>query len=520
MKIGHRIVMGMALMVALVVAISGFAMYATARMDAVIQQLLSEDIPTMRRIQEVLASTTAIAVAQQRYVYFGDAQSLKTVRSEIGRLSALIAELPPGNNRQDASDYADLRRQAARFIQQQEDAIRFFQEGDMDLARFEGGPGGAEMHDAIAEDCSRLLVSYRINLLSHQTTYLNMGRSLKAVSIAIACAAVLLAMTLTTLGTRAIILPLNRLVQTTQLIRRGDLSRRAEQGAPGEVGELALSMNKMVSELQQHIDAVNQAKSALTASNLELLHRTEQLFRELRFARQVQRSIVPRGAMVDGVRCFAHIRPAREVGGDFYDLVQFRDSDSFCCVLGDVMGKGIPAALMMVLSLTILREAYRMSQSPAELFRITNDRIREQVVDDDMPKGVSAAALVIDMRQRVMRFAKAGHEEILWYRAAHAAIEVLSAEGVFLGIFPDEVWEERMVQLAPGDRLVLYTDGITEARNGAQELYGVERLMDAVRSTATLDVDAMGERLLAGVTEFTGGGEPSDDIALVILEIA
>lgn len=255
----------------------------------------------------------------------------------------------------------------------------------------------------------------------------------------------------------------------------------------------------------------------------DLRRKNELIVRELRMAQSLQRAVLPAPPAVEGLGIFARLEPARQVGGDFYDFLQFRGkAHRLGFIQGDVVGKGVPAALLMMLTLSLVRDLRRTVPSPAELLRRLNHRLREQVSEAErleVTASVSAMAVDFDMRTRRMRYAKAGHEDLLRWRAADREVETLVGSGIFLGVFDQPRYEQCGVALDAGDRVFVYTDGIPDARNSAGVLYGLERFREAIAATAHLPLSEQGEAILGGVESFRGGQEPSDDTALVIFEI-
>lgn len=262
----------------------------------------------------------------------------------------------------------------------------------------------------------------------------------------------------------------------------------------------------------------------LRRKNEMLQEQSDRLQQDLRLAQQVTSTVLSRVPEFPGVKVFARLEAARQIGGDFYDLSRSRGNGRHVeCVVGDVVGKGIPAALVMVMALNIIRDVARAVHSPEELLRRTNQRICGQFLhpdgDSEVNTTVSAAVISLDTEAREMAYAKAGHEDILLWRRQCGTVETLTSRGLFLGAFPDTQYEEKRVHLEPGDRVALYTDGITETRNPRREMFGVERVVRILEAGADMTCDQLGEGLLQAASRFRAGAEQSDDIALVILEL-
>jgi serine phosphatase RsbU (regulator of sigma subunit)/anti-sigma regulatory factor (Ser/Thr protein kinase) len=240
--------------------------------------------------------------------------------------------------------------------------------------------------------------------------------------------------------------------------------------------------------------------------------RTRQRFEhELEVARLVQQNYLPhRLPDLPGWDVAALYRPAREVGGDFYDVIPLpREQMGF--VIGDVTDKGVPAALVMAATRGLLRAAAQRLVDPSAVL----DQVNEQLCPD-MPHNMFVTCLygVLDPHSGRFRFANAG-QNLPYVKTAEGAVEV-RARGMPLGLLPGMTYEESTTVLAPGESLVLHSDGIAEAREPAGEMFGLPRLREAVsRYPAGVP---MIDALLREVREHAGpGAEQEDDITIVTL---
>lgn len=237
--------------------------------------------------------------------------------------------------------------------------------------------------------------------------------------------------------------------------------------------------------------------------------------RESAVARRIQAELLPRTfpQLSHGVLDAVTV-PAREVGGDFFDIIPF-GSGSCGIAVADVAGKGVPAALVMVMAHTLLRAAVTEHSSPRDVLLRLNNELFEQTTRDCF---VSLFYGVWDDATRTLRYANAGHEPPV-HLGAHGA-RLLPRGGIALGAI-DEIenyLQEETIQLGPADALVLYTDGAHEATNAAGERYGRERLVGtllAARDAAQPLVAAV----CADLDRFAAGTEPHDDITLVALQV-
>jgi sigma-B regulation protein RsbU (phosphoserine phosphatase) len=246
----------------------------------------------------------------------------------------------------------------------------------------------------------------------------------------------------------------------------------------------------------------------------------ELLESELRVAREIQRGLVPRDFAALGaagiVDCAACLEPARAVGGDLYDVFRL-DDDRLCLVMGDVSGKGIPAALFMVMTLTLIRGIARLSGRPAEILARVNEAL---AADNPSSMFVTLFCGVLEQSTGRLTCASGGHLSPLLVRRGEAPRPALAAEGTLVGVLPGATFPAAEVALAPGDLLVAYTDGVTEARNPEDALFGEPRLLALLEGVGDGAADEAVAAILAGVREFAGSAEQADDIAILAVRYA
>lgn len=239
---------------------------------------------------------------------------------------------------------------------------------------------------------------------------------------------------------------------------------------------------------------------------------------ELAIGRRIQLALLPRRfPEVEGWTFAADYEPAREVGGDLFDAFRLRDrADRFGLLIADVTGKGIPAALLMADVRALLHAATDNADGPADALRRVNTiLVRERVTS----LFVTAALLVVDSATGQVRYASAGHEPPLVARCA-GGLDRLEAAGPILGAFGDAAFEERTVALDPGDAIVLYTDGVTEARDEGHGFFGEERLIDCLAGACGRPANEILRAIVDGVRSFRGPAEPFDDLTLLVAEHA
>ncbi len=242
--------------------------------------------------------------------------------------------------------------------------------------------------------------------------------------------------------------------------------------------------------------------------------------REMRVARDVQRHLLP-GAFPElpEVEVGSLYIPSGHLGGDYFDFFEVAPR-RWAFVVGDVSGKGASAALIMAACRTALRLEARRAPSPGALLRSVN-----RLIHPDMPEGmfISMVCAVLDLDERRLRFARAGHETPIVVRAADGAVEPPEAAGLALGLDEgalfDEILEERELVLGPGDLFTLYTDGLTEATNGLQEEFGGGRLARLLAEHRALGARELATAVNAAIEDFAVAGAVHDDRTMLILRM-
>lgn len=238
----------------------------------------------------------------------------------------------------------------------------------------------------------------------------------------------------------------------------------------------------------------------------------ERIAHELRLARTVQQTLLPQTLpALDGWALAAHFEPAHEVSGDFYDLLLL-DERQLALVIGDVVGKGVPAALLMASARSLIRTIARQKKAPAIVLQEVNE-----VLNQDMPAGMFVTCLygVLDLETGKFRFANSGHN--LPYRRGAGGAQALYARGMPLGLMPGQHYDETEAYLASGEALLLYSDGIIETHNAARAMYGSQRL---ARVTSDYAGPAVGlaKAVLEDVRRYAGAAhEQEDDITVMVV---
>ena len=210
----------------------------------------------------------------------------------------------------------------------------------------------------------------------------------------------------------------------------------------------------------------------------------------------------------------AVIEPAREVGGDLYEVLRVSDK-RVVVALGDVSGKGIPAALFMAVVVTVLRTLARQIVEPDEILRRLNDELAEQ-----NPRGmfVTLQCLVFDLEKRRVSCAGAGHHQLAVLSPGRPPRLACPSSGRPAGLMLSNPIEGEALPLEPGETFVLFSDGVSEAMNPEEDFYGEERLLAALATASGATAAETVTRVLADVRAFTAGAKQSDDITVLAVQ--
>lgn len=307
---------------------------------------------------------------------------------------------------------------------------------------------------------------------------------------------------------RTITRPLHLVARAALRMRGGQFDvELPAQDARDEVGDLSRAFASMNQDLQQYIRELVATTSA-----------KERIEGELSVAHDIQMSMLPKMLPPfpsrEEFNLYALIEPAKEVGGDFYDFFQL-DDDHLCLVVADVSGKGVPASLFMAVTKTLIKATARVGLSPAEILGHVNDQIAR---DNDLSMFVTVFFGILDLRNGEMVFTNAGHNPPLLLPREGDPHYLPKAKQLVIGAMDGFVYRSETLQLSPGDRLLMYTDGVTEAMNLQDELYAEERLWAACQQGRHAPIDQWVRGTLASVKAFAGEAPQSDDITLMAIE--
>ena len=283
-------------------------------------------------------------------------------------------------------------------------------------------------------------------------------------------------------------------------IAEGDYSARVPVRSKDEIGRLAIAFNKMAADVEEH------QRAAVSQ---------ERIRRELELGRQIQHDMLPQGPLMLGLTEIKGVSvPAREVGGDFFNYFQLRDG-RIALLVGDVSGKGVGAALLMANLQAALRTRLALGQDLASL-------AQELDVDIDRttPGPVYATLFVgiLDPASRRLRCVNAGHNPQYVLRS-DGRLERMESTGRPIGLLSGGGYTEQAFDLAAGDVLFFYTDGCVEAENASGDMFGWERLEQALAGAAALGADAVMAKVEADVSRFRAGVELQDDATMMVVKV-
>ena len=297
---------------------------------------------------------------------------------------------------------------------------------------------------------------------------------------------------------RVIIDNLKKINDTLGKIAEGDLNVIVDVRSNEEFSSLSDDINSTVSVLKQYI--------AEAAARID---------KELEYAKQIQLSVLPTNFPTgENYDIYAQMIAAKEVGGDFYDFYKLNDT-TVVLLAADVSGKGIPAAMFMMTAKTIIKDLAERGMSVDEIFTTANEKLCE---NNESGMFVTAWMGIIDIATGNMQYANAGHNPPLLKRADGTFEYLKTRPGFVLAGMEGICYRAGELLMGPGDRLFLYTDGVTEATDAAEELYGEERLLAFMNQNASLEARELLPTLKNHIDEFVGEAPQFDDMTMLMFD--
>jgi sigma-B regulation protein RsbU (phosphoserine phosphatase) len=307
------------------------------------------------------------------------------------------------------------------------------------------------------------------------------------------------------LVSKSVTKPIINLTKGVMAVGAGNLNAKIETNLSGEFYILASSFNKMTEDLKNYIENL----SKVTAEK-------ERINSDLRIATDIQADMLPKilppYSDREDVYISALMHPAKEVGGDFYDFFFIDDMQTkLALVIADVSGKGVPAALFMVIAKVLIKN--NKDLSPDEVLEVVNNLLCS---DNNSSMFVTTYYSVLDIPTGKYTYASAGHNPPILYHNQTKTIEYLGLPKTPpLGIFPSKKFVSLEVTFEKGDALLLYTDGVTEAFNTRSEMYGTALLLENTKKFVELSAEATINSLYETVKTFADGEPQSDDITML-----
>ena len=304
---------------------------------------------------------------------------------------------------------------------------------------------------------------------------------------------------------RSITGSIHALSQATDHVRKGDFGHKVRVRSRDQLGELAGSFNLMTASIQ---DLLKQSAEK------------ERLEEELRIARKIQMSLLPKGEVeLPGLTVAALCLPATEVGGDYYDFISL-DDKRLALLIADVSGKGTSAALYMAVLKGLILSLSKIYQSPRQLLIDANKILSAHM---DSRSFITMSYAVIDMGKRTMTYARAGHNPILHLSRHGQGTRALAPDGLGLALDRsgrfEQILAEESVTLEPGDLFLFFTDGLSEAMNPHADLFGESRLREVLERHGELPLLDLRERIIDEIFTFMEGEDQHDDMTMVLLRV-
>ncbi len=298
--------------------------------------------------------------------------------------------------------------------------------------------------------------------------------------------------------------PVKILDRDVRKISRGNLEHRTKVHTDDEIGYLATAFNSMTESMEKYVADLQEATA-----------REERTASELALATSIQANMLP-ADFEDQKRdncfdIFASMKPAKEVAGDFYDYFRL-DDDHIALVMADVSGKGVPAALFMMITMILIKTNAHSEESPAEILRLVNNQLCDNNKEDMF---TTAWMAIIDLRSGHVVTANAGHEFPV-LKGSNGTFEIINDKhGLPLGVMPETKFEEYEFDLYEGSVIFTYTDGVVEATDNQNELYGIDRLVKALNTVPDASPVEIVDNVRQSINSFVGDVEQFDDITMM-----
>ncbi|MFN2389926.1 MAG: PP2C family protein-serine/threonine phosphatase [Actinomycetota bacterium] len=497
-----KIVGGFGLLLTLIVLLGWVTLSLFGSLRSVQQRVFREAIPGLVVVDELVRSYTAQSAAVYAYLIRGQGLLVEQYRDEV-------AEATVWERR--AQDLFRARGEHELLVQMVAAGSSFQQLVDEKVVPLVAKGNRSQAFRVMGEEASPLIAEIEaVGELLRQAQDHTVARTetdldgasnrVLATLLLVTIGALLIGVTLAIDLPRRLVADLSNLVSAARAIGRGDFDQRISIRSGDEVEELAERFGEM-------------------QSGLKRLQQLALQDRELEIAASIQKNLLQRTfPETDAVHLAPLQRQANLVGGDWYDVSL--EGMTMTVVIGDASGKGIGAALMATVALSVLRAERRMGAGPARVIARTNEALREATDPDSF---TTLLYVTIDLRTGEVRWLNMGHPAPFILRSwtgerpARRGYFLEGPRNRALGWFEDPGLSESVIRLEPGDRLVLFTDGFLEAKTPDGEVFGDHRLAQALIGLAELGSDDLGNRLMEEVERYAAG-KLDDDLTMLIAE--
>ena len=328
------------------------------------------------------------------------------------------------------------------------------------------------------------------------------GLTVKAL-LAMAAIALIVAVIVSFIS-RTISRPIISLTDTVKNTGEGDFDRKSDIDTRDEIGDLARGFNKMQDDLKRYTENLK----TVTADK-------ERIGAELNVAAQIQSDMLPQifppFPQKKEIDLYASMTPAKEVGGDFYDFFLI-DDDHLALVIADVSGKGVPAALFMMVTKILINERSLSGDTPGEILSVVNDRI---CAHNDADMFVTVWLGILEISTGKITAANAGHDDPAVYRAGGEFSIVKNRHGPVIGAMSGMVYRDFTIDLKPGDKLFLYTDGVPEATDADEKMFTLDGMLKALNGAGDLQPKEILGAVWDSVCAFVGDAPQFDDLTML-----
>jgi serine phosphatase RsbU (regulator of sigma subunit) len=319
--------------------------------------------------------------------------------------------------------------------------------------------------------------------------------------------------------------PLMKLASLTKKVAQKDFKERVDFRSNDEIGHLGRTFNtmiynleKMIREIEEQNDGLMHLSGELETRNQDLHHKQQLIDYDLRLAHNIQQELLPQVyPKIAGVQISAANFQVGEIGGDCFDFYKLGEK-KLGAFIGDVSGKGIAAALVMSMVTILFSQLKDRFDSPAKILSRVND-IMYRHFGSQHSIYLTCFFMTIDTETMTLTYSCAGHMPPLLFRRDTGEVANLEAEGFGLGMFNNIIYEEKTKAVNPGDKIILYTDGITDCRNQTGEMFGHDRLLELIRNNADANSYRLTHFVVEELEEFAGKATRQDDLTLLIIEV-